>query len=228
MDDTIIADDSVSEGAWRIACRRFAGQVGSLDPEELYAGIWETASWYWEDEDRSQSGRFDLNKTRREIVRLAFSRLGVKTDCIADALADTYSEAKSQAIAPIPGAVQTLNRLKNQGLKLALVTNGGAEPQRRKIERFGLAKLFDFILIEGEFGVGKPDEMVYRSTLEALKVQPSQSWMVGDDLNRDIAGAQRLGIGGVWVDWRGNGLPLTSQVRPEFTVRTLSQLFDLK
>ena len=39
------------------------------------------------------------------------------------------------------------------------------EQQRDKIERHRLAGFFDVIVIEGEFGAGKPDEVVYRHAL---------------------------------------------------------------
>ena len=44
---------------------------------------------------------------------------------------------------------------------MALLTNGSAAIQRRRIEKHALATYFDYILIEGEFGIGKPDRRVY-------------------------------------------------------------------
>ena len=110
---------------------------------------------------------------------------------------------------------------------MALVTNGSSEHQQRSIERFGLAPLFDYVLIEGEFGYGKPDERVFRSALDHLEVAPSEAWMVGDDLERDVAGSHRLGIFGVWVDWKNEGLPEKSTVQPDRIIHTLSDLLQV-
>jgi putative hydrolase of the HAD superfamily len=68
---------------------------------------------------------------------------------------------------------------------MALVTNGDARQQRQKIERWALAPFFDVIVIEGEFGRGKPEEAVYRHALDALGAQPSSACMVGDHLEWD-------------------------------------------
>ena len=57
-------------------------------------------------------------------------------------------------------------------MPLGLVTNGDATQQRDKIERHGLARFFDAIVIEGEFGAGKPDEIVYRHALGELALGP--------------------------------------------------------
>ena len=40
---------------------------------------------------------------------------------------------------------------------------------------------------------GKPDESVYRPVRDALKARPSEAWLVGDNLEWDVAAPQRLG-----------------------------------
>ena len=110
-------------------------------------------------------------------------------------------------MAPLPDAIDTVRWLRDSGRRLALLTNGAAVAQRKKISRFELADLFDAILVEGELGFGKPDERVYRRALNALDVKPSDAWMVGDHLELDVAAPQKLGMSGVWIDARGRGLP---------------------
>ena len=79
-------------------------------------------------------------------------------------------------------------------------------------------------MVEGEFGAGKPDESIFSTTLNELAVSPTQAWMVGDDLQRDIAGAHSLGIFAIWVDWRGNGLPESSTIKPDYIIRSITEL----
>ena len=110
---------------------------------------------------------------------------------------------------------------------MALVTNGDAKGQREKLARFGLAPYFDCIVIEGEFGSGKPDPRVFLHALDQLRVEPAQAWMVGDNLLSDIGGAQAAGIHGIWVDRLGNGVPETSPVRPDRIIGELAELKDL-
>jgi len=224
LDDTIVTDDAVSEKTWRSVCRRFAPSVENTNPDTLYESIRNVAKQYWKDQENHRKGRLSLAATRRQLVRLAIREIGFSDDRLADRIADTYTVEKELALEPVPGAVEMLRSFKNMGLRLALVTNGGSDVQRRKIEKFALGCIFDFILIEGEFGMGKPHPSVFVSAMKALNVEASETWMVGDDLERDIAGAQRLGIYSVWVDWRGGGLPLSSVVLPDRTVKTLVQL----
>jgi putative hydrolase of the HAD superfamily len=148
----------------------------------------------------------------------------VDNEALGDQIADAYTFEKDRAIYPLPGAIETIRYLKKSGLKLALVTNGASDTQQKKISRFCLGALFDYILIEGEFGEGKPCPAVFRAAMAALGVTAPETCMVGDDLERDIKGAQSLGIRGVWVDWRGVGLKSKSTIKPDDVMRSLTQL----
>jgi putative hydrolase of the HAD superfamily len=79
-------------------------------------------------------------------------------------------------------------------------------------------------VIEGEMGVGKPEEVVYRYALSRLRVKPEEAWMVGDNLEWDVGAPQRLGLRGVWVDGPGQGLPRGSAVVPYRIIRAFPDL----
>lgn len=227
LDDTIVTDDAVSERTWREVCRRFAPCFGAINADTLYAGIRSVAESYWRDQENHRKGRLNLKATRRQLVRLALRKMGFNNhDVLADKISDTYTADKELAVAPVSGAIETLLNLKKAGVSLALVTNGGADVQRSKISKFGLDAIFDFILIEGEFGIGKPHPSVFTTAMVRLNVAASDTWMVGDDLERDIAGAQRLGIYSIWVDWREAGLPQSSMVLPDHIVRSITHLAE--
>jgi putative hydrolase of the HAD superfamily len=123
----------------------------------------------------------------------------------------------------VPDVISTLERLKKRGIHLALVTNGESLLQRRKIERFRLEPFFDHILVEGEFGAGKPDIRVFNHVLKTLNFRAADAWMVGDDLKRDIAPCISLGIYTIWVDGKGTGLASGSP-NPDRIIKTVSEL----
>ena len=224
LDNTILVYDAFTEECWQEACRAFAPRIGVRDPDELVASVRVSRRLYWSDPDRSRQGRLNLLVARRAVVSMAFSRLGIECPIGAYNLADSYGLIKERTVKPYPGAIDTLKRFRNCGVRLALVTNGSSKLQRGKIERFGLTAYFDVILIEGEFNLGKPDERVFMHVLERLNVAATEAWMIGDNLEDDIAPSQTLGFCGVWVDWKGEGLPKSSLVRPDRIIRTLAEL----
>ena len=164
------------------------------------------------------------SRARRELIQGTLNRLGVNDPSLTDEMSDVFSASREDAVHPLPGAVETLQRLRDLGVRLALITNGEAEGQRRKVETFGLARFFECVLIEGEFGVGKPDERVYRHALDHLDAQPSEAWMVGDNLEWEVAAPQRLGLYSIWVDVTGAGLPEFADVRPDRIIQALPEL----
>ena len=226
LDDTILDDSRGIVASWRDACQAHQSRMNGLHPEAVFEAIDRLREWYWSDPERDRVGRLELAWARGEVVRLALADLGVNDDGLARQIGDTYHASRDEAIQPFEDAVTTVEWLRSQGCRLALLTNGGSKGQRRKIDRFGLARLFDVILIEGEVGFGKPDPRIYAQALAALDVPATEAWMVGDNLEWDVAGPQREGIAGIWIDARGRGVPPEHTVRPDRIIARLADLRD--
>ena len=229
LDDTILADSQGTAAAWASVCAQYAARLAPFTAEEALGAINDYRTWYWSDAERHRIGRLDLGNARQQILATALTRLGLDEAAaqpLAEQMARDYARLREESIQPLPGALDTLRKLRARGVRLALITNGAAIAQRRKIERHQLAPFFELILVEGEFGVGKPDERVYRHALTTLQLAPQQVWMVGDNLVWDVAAPQRLGITGIWHDLAGDGLPPDSAIRPDRIVRSLPELLQ--
>ena len=177
----------------------------------------------------TNTGGHRIDQARRKIVADAFATLAasghpIPAQAVGDAMADAYNALHDAELAMFPDAHATLDRLKELGVKLALITNGAAEPQRAKVVRFALEHRFDHIQIEGEHGFGKPEERAYTHAMAVLGVRPHETWMVGDNLEWEVVGPQRLGIHAIWHDGYGNGLPEGCTIKPDRIIRRLSEL----
>ena len=226
LDDTILSDDAVSDRCWAEVCRTFSPGIArlGLDSEVVLHEIRGVRRWFWDDLDRSRRGGLDLAGARREILSLSFAQLGVEATALVQEIVDVYMDLKADTVQPFPGALETLDSLGQQGVRLALISNGSALEQRAKVRRAGLEPRFESILIGGEFGVAKPDPRVFLHTLDRLAIDSEDAWMVGDNLLNDIGGAQAVGIYGVWVDWRSGGLPENSSVKPDRIINSIVEL----
>jgi putative hydrolase of the HAD superfamily len=224
LDDTILNFSAAGDACWETLCAEYAPRLGDLRPADLLAGINTARRWYWSDPERHRQGRMDMQGARRLIVRLAFDALGLGAAGICEELADAFTLQREGLVQPFPGAVETLQRLQRQGVRMALITNGDARFQRAKIERFGLEAYFDPILIESEFGVGKPDPRPFLHALDCLGANPGETWMVGDDLEYDMRPAQALGVGTAWIDFTGRGLPAGCPVHPTLILNSIAEL----
>ncbi len=226
MDDTILAYSQNADHSWRTVGERFAGRFSHLSPETVLKAIKLSSTEYWSDAERHRTGRLNMDLTRQKIVADALAGLGIDDQTLALEMALAYAAHREEAITPFPGALETLRELRKRNVGLALLTNGSATIQRRRVEKHALPSYFDYILIEGEFGVGKPDRRVYLHALEQLGVAPAEAWMVGDNLEWEVALPQQLGIFAIWFDFAGKGLPESSTVRPDRIIRSLPELLD--
>lgn len=224
MDGTILDWTSGMEESWLESCEQHLDAGWGRTAGELHDAIRVHRTWFWSDIERATRGRMDLDGASREIVREAFADLGLDALETAHALADYYRGLRATRIVPYAGAIETLAAFRARGVRMALITNGEARNQRRSVVQHQLEQYFDCIVIEGEFGVGKPDERVFRHALSAVACAAEDAWMVGDSLEADIATAHRLGMHTVWVDEAGEGVPATAAVRPHRVVRGIAEL----
>jgi len=228
MDDTLISDAIYAEECWQPVCEAYACRIGGLTPAGLFQAIDRYRAWYWSCPERHRRGRLDMDRARLEVTAGGLAALGVEDPALAQEIALAYSEVREARTDFFPDTVETLRALRERATLLGLLTNGESRMQRRKIERFGLAQYFDCIVVEGEFGCGKPDERVFRHALATLGADAAATWMVGDNLEWDVAGAQQVGIRGIWIDVRGRGLPNDAAVRPDRIITRLSELLGAR
>ncbi len=223
LDDTILDYSAPGERCWEQLCASFAPRL-ALSPGQLRTAIQQSSQWYWSDPERFRTGRLDLKAARRQVVAGAFKQLQINDFKMSEQLADSFTTLREEMIQPFPGALETLQVLHERGIQMGLITNGRSEFQRAKICRFQLEQYFDFILIEGEFGVGKPDPRVFEHGLECFGVSPSQVWMVGDDPEFDMRPAQALGLDTVWVNHANESLPADGSIQPTRIIYSLEEL----
>jgi putative hydrolase of the HAD superfamily len=230
LDDTILAAFGQSPGQWQRVVGSFADRLAPHAPDQVCEAIQAYSRYLWADAARHKDWRHRIGAARRHIVASAVAGLaGARGHAppppeLCDAIANRFQEIHEAELRMFPGAHETLDRLKELGVKLALVTNGAAAPQRAKVVRFALEHRFDHIQIEGEHGFGKPEEQAYIHALETLGVAARETWMVGDNLEWEVVAPQRLGIYAIWYDGYAAGLPPDSAIRPDRIITTLPEL----
>jgi putative hydrolase of the HAD superfamily len=227
LDDTILAAGQRLE-VLMAAAGAFETELAPLSAKAVAEMLDAALEAFWSDPARHRAARFGLAQARRQVFAAAFAAAGLAqlTPDLAARLAARFSADRERLTDFFPRARETLEALKARGVLMALVTNGDAATQRAKIARFSLTDLFDHIQIEGEHDFGKPDERAYRHAMTVLGVSPSETWMVGDHLEWEVAAPQKLGVFAIWHDGYGKGLPEGGAVRPDRIIRAISELID--
>jgi putative hydrolase of the HAD superfamily len=223
LDDTLLDYSGGVDECWSASCT--VGCADSvLDAATLTGAVAASRRWFWDDAERHRRERVDMLGAWTKIVEHALASLGRPDRALASTIASEFADRRRARMKLFPDVVDCLASWRAQGIRLGLVTNGDARQQRDKIARHALAKYFEVIVIEGEFGAGKPDAAVYRHALKALDVRPPDTCMVGDHLDFDVAGAQALGMQGIWIDRSKAGLPPSCRIRPDRIIHSLTEL----
>lgn len=132
----------------------------------------------------------------------------------------------------IPGAAAMVSGIKERGYPLALVADGPVGTFQNVLGHHQLYHHFDVFAISGAVGVDKPDARMFHHALHALQIEPADYHrvvMVGNNLARDIKGANALGLISVWLDWapRRAKIPADVSETPQYTIKEPGALLPL-
>ena len=122
----------------------------------------------------------------------------VRSDCI-----DYYYAHMRNYVAPTAETAAIVRKLRERGLKTAIVTNvipELLEHQKKKVQALGIADLFDVIVYSAELGIHKPDRRIFDHAAQLLGVSNGECLFVGDDPDSDVVGARAAGMEAVWLD----------------------------
>jgi putative hydrolase of the HAD superfamily len=112
-------------------------------------------------------------------------------DAFFDELFSGYAKASAWRLRT--GARAALTRLRGQGIRLGIVSDFDYR-LTELLEALEVAEFFDCVILAGALGVGKPDRRLFEAALQALESDAEHAVYVGDDPERDLAGARAIGL----------------------------------
>jgi putative hydrolase of the HAD superfamily len=118
---------------------------------------------------------------------------------------EIYEREKLQNLELYPGVKDTLNKLKKQSLRLAVITDADSFHALARLARVELLDSFETLVAADMTGTKKPDPAHFLFALQALGARPEESLLVGDSIRRDIVPARKLGLKTAYAsygDWR--------------------------
>lgn len=117
----------------------------------------------------------------------------------AELVANFFRMLSREKLKLYAGAEETLERLREMGKKVFLLSNAQRDFTRPEIELLGLTDCFDGILISSEEGCRKPSPVFFRRLTERYGLIPEKCLMIGNDMNTDIRGAIAVGMDTLYI-----------------------------
>lgn len=97
------------------------------------------------------------------------------------------------------GAREMLEKLKNQGKHIYLLSNAQRLFTEPEVRFLGISDLFDDIFYSSDIGFAKPSPHFYGALLQKHKLDTATSVMVGNDPEADAWGAFHMGLDSMYI-----------------------------
>ncbi|MDO4355772.1 MAG: HAD family hydrolase [Clostridia bacterium] len=131
-----------------------------------------------------------------------------------------------------PGADDVLRQLNALGFRLCMVADGYTESFEVVYRLLDLYDCFEQRVYSEDVGQHKPHPAMFECALEKMgltRADCGRILMVGNNLERDVAGANAMGIHSVFID-QSPRYPKSSddpQAQPEFVIHSMAELPEL-
>lgn len=132
----------------------------------------------------------------------------------------------------IPGAEKLLTGLCGEGYRIALVADGEWESFQNVYRENGCGNCFEQWIVSEVVGHQKPHTSMFDTAMEKMGLTDADKpriVMIGNNLKKDIAGANRYGITSIWFDWSPRYFHTVEEEdwQPDYTVKTAEELMEL-
>lgn len=213
------------------------GTLIDIETDESMEGIYRTIAHYltyhginlhrWEVRDRY----YRIMKQQKEACGEAYPEIdveaiwneflmqeGIRSSLHrgqqAKVIAHIYRGVSRNRLQLYPDVKRVLDELQKK-YRLALISDAQSCYALPEIQAVGLENYFESIVISSLHGFRKPDARLFQQTLDDMKLEPAEVIWVGNDMFRDIYGAQALGIKSIFID-SNQGAKSYEDVAPDY------------
>lgn len=217
--DNTLLDFDMAEKA---ALTQILGEIGVNVTDEVAALYSRINLSYWRAFERGEVTKAEL-RTRR--FKDLFREIGFEYNGDVTFVADTYLSYLAKGAYLLDGALYLCERLREEGYKLYIITNGVSATQKSRLSKSGLDKVIDGVFISEDIGIQKPFPEFFDYVFERIEEKDkSKIIVVGDSYGSDIKGACGVGLDCVWFNRLKEENVLSLSITKE--IGELSELFE--
>lgn len=172
---------------------------------------------------RYRNGYIKQEELRVKRMWLTLLDFRIADEELAQQLSELFLQLLPTRTLLFPDTIPTLEYLESKGYQLHLITNGFEKTQHSKLNSSGLHRFFGTVVTSESSNSLKPQREIFDYALNLTGARASESLMIGDSIEVDIAGAQGAGMDQVHVNYTG----APQEMKPTYTVTELNQLKEI-
>ncbi|MBP3476606.1 MAG: YjjG family noncanonical pyrimidine nucleotidase [Lachnospiraceae bacterium] len=218
LDQTILDFDKSMDYALRTSFEK----LGLTITDEIVARYAAINDSYWK--------RLELGEVTKEEVligrfRTLFEELKI-TQYQAEDIAGIYQDQLGSVAFFLENADKVVIRLKAEGYRQYVLTNGVNRTQAHKMKISGLDQLTDGVFVSELIGYPKPMKEYYDACFAQLEgISREECLIIGDSLTSDIKGANNAGIAACW--YNPHGIENTLDVTVDYEIKHLEEIYEI-
>ena len=187
-------------------------------------GEWSGHYYALADEFEKISKKFHLEIPAEKIFHILSENFCIPPSISAAMLLSTFFVPLMNARLLMDHVPEVLQDLKDRKIRCGVISNSIVPGflGREVLERLGILDYFEFTLYSSDCIFRKPHPMMFETAIAKFGLKSSQILHVGDQLDRDIAGAGFAGLKSVWFNRERN--KIKPKVRPDGEISDLKEL----
>ena len=128
-----------------------------------------------------------------------------------------------------PHIADTFQRIRSNGIKIAVISNAWLpkDVYIRIFKKLGLHQWIFRYYFSYSVGASKPNLKIFQYALSTLRTKPETTWMIGDNIDKDLAPAKKLGLTTVWFNPKKSVLQFEKKSIVDYQITEINQIFKL-
>ena len=194
--------------------------------KEKIGDKWESFANYWRTTQLEYTWLRSLMRRHKDFWQVTEDSLdksmkAFKIDAsMKNELLDLY-----KVLSTYPEVQEVLNKLKEKGCKLSMLSNGTPALLNQLVKSNNLEDLFNDIFSIEEVRIYKPDSKVYEIPIKKYKIKPNEIAFLSAN-TWDVSGGGNYGYNAIWVN-RNKNIFDNLDFKPKNEVNNLTQLLDI-
>ncbi|GEN56430.1 putative uncharacterized hydrolase YsaA [Halolactibacillus alkaliphilus] len=219
-------DASALEEAVRSAARKLYQSYPTYEHTQMiginpFEGLWGT---FDDPGEAFQQMKTTIPNYQFNAWKQGLLALNIDDDALAKTLSERFIVERMKHPFTYEETFDVLDELRDD-YTLLLLTNGAPSLQRLKLDiTKEIAQRFNHVVISGEFGRGKPDPAIFEYALSLADTDKSDAIMIGDNLNTDILGSNRIGMKNIWINHHNQTV---KDIQPTYEVKRLKEVLPI-
>jgi len=209
LDNTLIDFRNYKDKSINSAVAAMRKRGLDVSQEDGVKGVWDI---YWE-----------KGWEHKEVFQTFLSRVEGEVDysLLATAI-HAYRDERNKNMRTYKRVKPTLRNLRDWGYKLGIVSDAPKLKAWLRLEYLGIIDYFDVVVAFEDTFKFKPDSAPFMKALDSLGIEPVNALFIGDNVERDVVGANNLGMLSVFAVY-GNVFEVDKS-GADFDIHSFSEL----